>query len=178
MDPLTGELHGHAFYLPEPDWPPVYLQGDVLDNVPRVLMAQSDLPGGGVLDAPVVGPASYCHTRAMVVTPSCQLGKTETVQLVLVEAPPSPLSSKTRRKYMHGKYLARFLLPDLVGQGDFFVHLTTVWSVPSEHLAGLPRVAVLSAWGRHLLCNALCSLYGRPIIDTDYDTSVCGRCLP
>jgi hypothetical protein len=166
------------FYLPPSEWPPVYAQGDMLDGVPRVLVARDGIPTSGALDAPVAGQANYCHTRAVIISPTCNIARPEIlIQFASVRPAPS-LSKDDPSSLLAGRHHRQFLLPDLAGSGDHVVYLTDVCSLPRAHFAKLARVACVSAWGHHLLGDALYRAFARPIVDPAYDTSVYAGCLP
>jgi hypothetical protein len=141
------------FYLDKGAWPLVFMQGDVLEDVPRIVLASpQNLPLGGTIEEPVVGDANYCRTRAIIITPTCNI------------RPGSPVQ--------------QFLLHDHPKYGQQIAQLTDVWTVECDHIKGLSRILCLADLGRHLLADALQRAFARPIRDLKYDISDYEDCVP
>lgn len=168
------------FYRPQPEWPDVFVQGDVVEGVARLVIAKRDAaPTGGSLDTPVVGEANYSTVRAMVISPTCNLrpGQDTFIQMAVVENAPS-LGKDKEKELRDGRRHKVFLLHDHPRYGKQIAKLTDVWSVTPEHLAGLTRILCLSDWGRSLLVDALYRAFARPITDPEYCVEDYERLLP
>ena len=170
MPPPEGHLA--EFYLPTREWPPIFTQGDVLENVPRVQIARvANLPSGGTPDSPVVGRANYCRTRAIIISPTCNIRPDALVQVASV-GPLPQLGQRKRRalvaNLLRGRNHRQFLLRQRPTLPEQIVHLTDVWSVALEHLHGLRRIICLSDWARSLLSDALHRAFARPIEDPTF----------
>lgn len=179
----TANIVIAEFYEGEDAWPEgVFMQGDVLGGGPRVLMAPRGIvPAGGTPEATVPGEASYCRTRAMIISPSCNLLRTDSQTLIQVAAvvqPRRPIPRDKRDLYINGRVHKAFLLREHPTLGEQLVLLTDVWSVGPEHIDGLTRIICLSDWGRSLLADALYRAFARPIHDASYSPSDTEGCRP
>jgi hypothetical protein len=168
------------FYLDKGAWPLVFMQGDVLEDVPRIVLASpQNLPLGGTIEEPVVGDANYCRTRAIIITPTCNIRPGSPVQVASVRCAPE--WGKNNSKYsdlLKGRDHKQFLLHDHPKYGQQIAQLTDVWTVECDHIKGLSRILCLADLGRHLLADALQRAFARPIRDLKYDISDYEDCVP
>lgn len=160
-----------GFYENNP--PPVFMQGDVLESVPRIQLARvANMPdlSGTSPEAQVVGPANYCEVRAMIISPSCNIPDRSPglIQVARVE-PAEQLSKSNIGNVRRGRMPRLFLLHRHPQHGEQIVKLTDVWSVDREHIDGAQRILALSPWGRSLLVEALHQALCRPLLDPTYN---------
>lgn len=90
----------------------MFMQGDVVDNVPRILIPPTHhVPEGGTEKVPVSGEASYCRTRAMIVSPTCNIrpGDDNLIQVATVTPWPD-MPKGMREELTRGRRHRQFLL--------------------------------------------------------------------
>lgn len=180
-----SELKLAEFYRPPESWAPVFMQGDVLESVPRTLIPlPGGFPQGGTVERSVSGEADYCRVRAMIISPTCNIrpeedGLIQVARVKLLSVLPARGRESSRANMQKGRDHRRFLLPSHPPHEDQMVELTDVWSLRPAQINGLQRVLCLSDWGRSLLSDALYRAFARPIVDaTVTDLRAYEGCLP
>ena len=168
-----------SFYMHRP-WPPVFLQGDVIEDAPFLVPALPDLvPGEGTSECPIAAPANYSRTRAIIVSATCNLPEHSGGLIQLAPVTPVPDLGRSKREALaKGRNHRIFLLREHDEYGEQIAHLDQIWGVTRENLSGVQRILCLSDWGRSLLADAVHRAFCRPIEDPTWLRSLYGTFLP